>query len=199
MKNLIITFAMVALSAIGINAQIGYQVAVMDQATGEPKSNKTVSVEIVLTDNSGTVIYSTSTSSTTNDFGVISLQIGTSTTFENMDWSNLPLWVSATVDGVSVGKMQVLNVPVAEHAKHYGVLTPELLTGKTVTYEGLNQRMIFGANTATLITHSGKSYSYNYEIDGNNVYVIRGECSCWAFYYSPKTGIIYDYYSSYEY
>lgn len=89
-------------------AQIGYQVAVIDQSKGEPKANESVSVSISLTDNAGTVIFTDTRTETTDDFGIISMQIGTSSTFDNVDWSKLPLWISATVDGVTISKTQVL-------------------------------------------------------------------------------------------
>lgn len=98
-------------------AQIGYQVSLLNSATGEPRANETVSVSVAITNSEDTQIFSSTQSATTNDFGVLSLQIGNSTTFDNVDWSKLPLFISATVDGVMVGKSQILNVPVAEAAK----------------------------------------------------------------------------------
>ena len=98
-------------------AQIGYQVSLLNSATGEPRANETVSVSVTITNSEDTPIFSSTESATTNDFGVLSLQIGNSTTFANVDWSKLPFFISATVDGVMVGKSQILSVPVAEAAK----------------------------------------------------------------------------------
>lgn len=103
--------------AMGAQAQIGYQVSLLNSATGEPRANETVSVSVAITNSEDTQIFSSTQSATTNDFGVLSLQIGNSTTFDNVDWSKLPFFISASVDGIMVGKSQILNVPVAEAAK----------------------------------------------------------------------------------
>ena len=116
---------------VAMNAQIGYQVALMDQSTGKPRANETVSVTVTISDNSGKVICSETSSATTNNFGMLALQVGDPNTFNAVDWSKLPLWVSATVGGVTVGKTQILNIPVAEHANHWGTLTKDILTSKT--------------------------------------------------------------------
>ncbi len=187
---------MIAVATIGLNAQIGYQVAVMDQSTGQPKANKEVSVKVDLMDNTGAIIATTSQSATTNDFGVVSIQIGNSSTFDDMDWSKLPLWVSATVDGVSVGKTQVLTVPVAEHANHYGLLTPEKLAGTwTYSNDGTESTYHFSSSgTYTYIRYEGDMLDTNesgsYEIDGNMVYPIRSSSSSRAMHWSPTRNIL---------
>ncbi len=116
---------------VATNAQIGYQVALMDQSTGKPRANETVSVTVTISDNAGKVICSETSSATTNNFGMLALQVGDASTFNDVDWSKLPLWVSATVGGVTIGKTQILSVPVAEHANHWGTLTKDILTSKT--------------------------------------------------------------------
>ena len=116
MKRFFIIIALLAM-VIGLNAQIGYQVSLLNTATGEPRANENVEVTIEITDSEGTSICKETKNATTNDFGVLSLQVGNSTTFENADWSKLPFYVSATVDDILVGKSQILNVPVAEAAK----------------------------------------------------------------------------------
>ena len=116
MKKSFIIIALLAM-VIGLNAQIGYQVSLLNTATGEPRANENVEVTIEITDSEGTSICKETKNATTNDFGVLSLQVGNATTFENADWSKLPFYVSATVDDILVGKSQILNVPVAEAAK----------------------------------------------------------------------------------
>lgn len=113
------TILMLACLICGITsyAQIGYQVSLLNSATGEPRANETVSVSVAITNSEDAQIFSSTQSATTNDFGVLSLQIGNSTTFDNVDWSKLPFFISATIDGVMVGKSQILSVPVAEAAK----------------------------------------------------------------------------------
>lgn len=56
-------------------SQIGYQVAVVDQETGIPKANKQVEVSISLVDNAGNIICTEADNLTTNDFGIISINV----------------------------------------------------------------------------------------------------------------------------
>lgn len=117
------------------NAQIGYQVALLNTATGEPRTNETVTCEIKLTNSEGAVVYEGTKKATSNDFGVVSLTVGDANTFSNMDWSKLPLYISVSVEGKLIGQTEVLTVPVAEHAKHYGTLTYENIGEKEVVYQ----------------------------------------------------------------
>ena len=156
-------------------AQIGYQVSLLDQATGAPRVNEYVTVKIDLTDNAGSVICSETHSATTNEFGIISVTIGDADTFARMDWNKLPLWISATVEGVVIGKSQVLNVPVAEYAKRTGLLTKEKLCSKSWTcstyYDDGTITLTFSqSGTATYYnSYRQSSESFSYEIDGNTV------------------------------
>ena len=132
MKKIFIVIALLVI-VLGLDAQIGYQVSLLNTATGEPRANEAVEVEIEITDSEGTSICKETKNTTTNDFGVLSLQVGNSTTFENADWSKLPFFVSATVDGILVGKSQILNVPVAEAAKTLvGGISKSDIVGKWV-------------------------------------------------------------------
>ena len=177
-------------SILGADAQIGYQVAVVDQTTGEPKVNTSVSVTVTISDNAGTEITKTTQSATTNDFGVVSLQIGNESTFADTDWSKLPLWISATVDGVSLGKTQILSVPVAEYAKHTGQLTSKMLVGTWSNVDDYSVRITFySSGSYTYVYEEGgysKSESGSYEIDGNFVILSGGASD--SFHYSSKTG-----------
>ncbi|MDE6353807.1 MAG: hypothetical protein K2L56_01900, partial [Prevotella sp.] len=113
-------------------AQIGYQVSLLNTATGEPRAGVTVSAAVTITDSSDKVVYTGTQQATTNDFGVLSLAVGDDATFKNADWSKLPFFISVTVDGTLVGKSQILSVPVAEYAKKTGELTKEMLVGTWV-------------------------------------------------------------------
>ena len=134
--KLILT-VVISVCGLQVNAQIGYQVSLLNSATGEPRSNETVRVEIEITDSKGKSICKEEQSTTTNDFGILSLQVGNANTFAEADWSQLPFFVSATVDGVMIGKSQILNVPVAEAAKTIIDVAPELIckTWKCVYYD----------------------------------------------------------------
>ena len=122
---------MLFISALPISAQIGYQVSLLDNATGEPRANEQLTLTVRITDSDGKTICDETKNETSNDFGVISMSVGDSDTFANADWSKLPFFIEASVDGRLLGKSQLLSVPVAEYAKKTGVLTKELLCSKT--------------------------------------------------------------------
>ena len=172
------TIAAIA-SALSANAQIGYQVSLLDNATGEPRADETVTVEIAITDSNGKAICSERKSATTNDFGVLSLTVGNSSTFTDADWSALPFFISATVDGTLIGRSQILNVPVAEYAKQTGVLTKEILKSRAWYQYGDKQYYYtFSDDTATFHEnyadgHGHFTSKHKYHIDGNNVFLIR--------------------------
>ena len=162
--------------AINTYSQIGYQVSLLDQDTGAPRAYELITAIIELTDNDGNVICSETKSATSNEFGVISLTVGDENTFDKMDWSKLPLWISATVDGVIIGKSQVLTVPVAEYAHKTGILTLDKLCSKTwqcTTYyeNGGDILLNFSNDGKATYFNSVKqtTTNYNFEIDGNTV------------------------------
>ncbi len=177
-------------SALSANAQIGYQVSLLDNATGEPRADETVTVEIAITDSNGKAICSERKSATTNDFGVLSLTVGNSSTFTDADWSALPFFISATVDGTLIGRSQILNVPVAEYAKQTGVLTKEILKSKTWYQNGDKDRYYtFSDDTVTfheIDDYEHNSWKHKYQIDGNNVFMIESVSIFELFIYSDN-------------
>ena len=188
MKRLF-TIAAIA-SALSANAQIGYQVSLLDNATGEPRADETVTVEIAITDSNGKAICSERKSAITNDFGVLSLTVGNSSTFTDADWSALPFFISATVDGTLIGRSQILNVPVAEYAKQTGVLTKEILKSKTWYQNGYKDRYYtFSDDTVTfheIDDYEHNSWKHKYQIDGNNVFMIESVSIFEIFIYSDN-------------
>ena len=152
------------------SAQIGYQVSLLNSATGEPRASETVSVSITLSNSEGKTIHTETKTETTNDFGILSLAVGNENTFNDVDWSKLPFFISVSVDGKLVGKSQILTVPVAEYAKKTGVLTKEILCSKmwkrkSVTY-------IFDKDGTGTCSVSFESLDFTYIIDGNHLFII---------------------------
>ena len=185
-------------ASLAANAQIGYQVSLLNSATGEPRANETVSVTIDITNSENTSIYQGTQTATTNDFGVLSLQVGNATTFENIDWSKLPLYVSVTVDGVMVGRSQILNVPVAEAAKTLVNVAPELICK---TWTGQFNCRNNSCSTITFTLFSNKTFSYNineesYISSGSGKYIVQGNlillCSSSAQLYCLPTNLVYN-------
>lgn len=151
-------FTMLTMVCICAQAQIGYQVSLLNTATGEPRANESVNVMVKITDNEGKVICEEKKKETTNDFGVLSMTVGNSDTFAEADWSNLPFFIEATVDDRLIGRSQILSVPVAEYAKRTGLLTKEILCSKT--WEGWD---------------GGYKETLKFNIDGTYTRYIEGE------------------------
>ena len=115
-------FALVVASvlfSLCAHAQIGYQISLLNTATGEPRANETVNVTATITDSAGGVIYTGTQSVTSNDFGVLSLTVGNVDTFSSLDLQEhrLPFFIEVSANGAMIGKSQILSVPVAEVAK----------------------------------------------------------------------------------
>lgn len=160
-------------------SQIGYQVSLLNNATGEPRANESVKVSVKITDSEGNTICEQTKNETTNDFGILSVSVGNSDTFANVDWSKLPFFIEASVNNKLIGRSQLLSVPVAEYAKAYGTLTNEKLAGKysyTDSYYGHNVIYEFKPDGTGIYTYKGPkgddTYNFNYYIDGNNIAII---------------------------
>lgn len=188
MRQLFILLTM--LLAFSTSAQVGYQVSLLDTKSGEPRANEKTTVLVKISDSKGNIICNETQSVTSDAFGVLSLTVGNETTFSNVDWNNLPLSISASVDGILIGSSSVLNVPVAEYAKATGVLTMEMLVGRTISmYEDCS--MTFASNGIVTYVNPYETERYQFEIDGNNVYVYRHDNLGWTFHYSVKNNKFY--------
>jgi len=141
-------------------AQIGYQISLLNTATGEPRANETVNVTVTLTNSEGGIIYTGNQSATTNDFGVLSLTIGDADTFKEVDVTKMPFYVEVSANGVSIGKSQVLSVPIAEYAKRTGALTKDLLVGTWVK-EYSYQAVINSSYIVTQKDEDGNTHEIN--------------------------------------
>lgn len=130
MKRFYLLLLLCTAISLWTSAQIGYQVSLLNNATGEPRANERVTVTVKITDSEGKTVCEETKNETSNDFGVLSMTVGDSEKFTNADWSKLPFFIEASVDGRMLGKSQLLSVPIAEHAKHTGILSKELLCSK---------------------------------------------------------------------
>lgn len=190
MRQLFILLTM--LLAFSTSAQVGYQVSLLDTKSGEPRANEKTTVLVKISDSKGNIICNETQSVTSDAFGVLSLTVGNETTFSNVDWNNLPLTISASVDGILIGSSSVLNVPVAEYAKATGVLTMEMLVGRTISmYKDCS--MTFASNGIATYSspYESDTERCQFEIDGNNVYVYRHNNYGWVFHYSVKNNKFY--------
>lgn len=190
----ILTIIAIFLTFISAGAQIGYQVALLNQSTGEPRANETVQVTVAISDNSGNTICSETKSATTNGAGILSLEIGNATTFQDTDWTKLPLWVSATVGDVTIGRTQILSVPVAEYAKQTDCLDKSKIIGKQWSF---NDKDTACSGTLTFSSTRAKISATWTDDDGgfskSSPYVISGYtiiCSFGIFAYDKSSGSI---------
>lgn len=99
---------------------------------GNVLANQSIGVKIDLrqTSTSGIILYTETHSTTTNDFGLFNLSIGTGTVttgnFSTIDWGNGPYFIEVSMDpsgGVayqSMGVSQLLSVPYALYAESSG-------------------------------------------------------------------------------
>ncbi len=154
-------------------AQIGYQVSLLNTATGEARANETVTVTVSLSNSAGEIFYSETKQSTTNDFGVLSLTVGNADIFKNVDLTKMPFYIEVTANGVMIGKCQMLSVPVAEVAKQMAPINKSLYIGK---WRYRSDEVDFNEDgTATLTTYYPEHTSttqYFYKVDGANIYLI---------------------------
>ena len=178
-------------------AQVGYQVSLLNTATSEPRANVTVNAQVTITDSQNKTIYNGTQKATSNDFGVLSLTVGDANTFAEAGTSKWPLFISVTVDGTLIGKSQILSVPVAEVANSLkSSFTIEDLLGTWVCYneygdlkgspyekylfkengevENINYLYLTGAPGEVLEVEE-YVYKGEYKIEGNSIYLfIKG-------------------------
>lgn len=167
MKRLLFTFVAL-LSFVISNAQIGYQVALLNTATGEPRSNETVTCEIKLTNSEDAVVYEGKKKATSNDFGVVSLTVGDANTFDQMDWSKLPLYISVYIEGKLVGQTEVLTVPVAECAKTIAPNT-NLFGTWSASKKGWHETLILREDGTASLSGSYPDKGESWQYSGNYV------------------------------
>jgi len=101
---------------------INYQ-AIVRNNTNQPLQNTEIQVQfdIIQSDITGTVVYSETQTDTTNDFGLINLEIGNgsilSGNFSDIDWANGPFFLNVKIDygnGLTdLGTQKLISVPYA--------------------------------------------------------------------------------------
>lgn len=179
LKPLLLSFITTMIAGAAA-AQVGYQVSLLNTATGEPRANTAVNAKVEITDSQDNIIFSGTQKATSNDFGVLQLTVGDAETFSKADTGKMPFFISVTVDGLLIGKSQILSVPVAEVAnKVKSTFSIDELVGTWVFKapdEETNFFFIF--NKDMTMTYSYGDYQgeilytddYLYEIDGNTIY-----------------------------
>lgn len=185
--------------ALCTNAQIGYQISLLNTATGEPRANETVNVTATITDSSGGVIWTGTQSVTSNDFGVLSLTVGNADTFTNLDLQEhrLPFFIEVSANGAMISRSQILSVPVAEVARQLepGIKVEDIVGTWGDDYYHKGRNYIFydnGISKAFVQYDDGEiwaSAEYDYYIEGNSIYLyMKGGYNS---YFNPSTHFRY--------
>ena len=129
MKKMIITsvFAILYIIVLAQPPQLpggfNYQ-AVYRDVSGNPLTNENVAVVISILQGSvdGTEVFTETHISATNDFGFLTIVIGSVNTndFPNIDWSSGPYFLKVNINGNLMGVTQLLSVPYALYANNAG-------------------------------------------------------------------------------
>ena len=175
---------------IEMQAQIGYQVSLLNSATGEPRANVLVEAEVTITNSDDEEIYKGTQRATSNDFGVIQLTVGNQSTFKDVDWSKLPFFIEVSVDGTVIGKSQILTVPIAEAAKYLapGIGIDELV-GTWTYYSKRSEELYsltFNNNCSGVRKTSYDEEGFSYEIVGNDILIYKSDSMSRFRYHNGK-------------
>jgi len=104
--------------------KISYQAIVRDAGNNLVK-NQTIGMQISILHGSvaGVVVYTEIQTPTTNENGLLSIEIGNNAGFESIDWANGPFYIKTEIDPTGgtnytiIGTSQILSVPYAFHAR----------------------------------------------------------------------------------
>lgn len=173
-KLMLAMFAMGIMYPLVSFAQIGYQVSLLNDSTGEPRANVSVEAEVTITNSDDEEIYKGTQRATSNDFGVIQLTVGNQSTFKDVDWSKLPFFIEVSVDGTVIGKSQILTVPIAEAAKYLapGIDIDDLVgTWSWKSYYGEVYSFTFRRDFSGTLNAKDGEEQFTYEIEGKNLMI----------------------------
>lgn len=197
MKRIIVLLCILANMFVAAHAQIGYQIALLNTATGEARANTSVNATVTITDSANGVVYTGTQRVTSNDFGILSLVIGDANTFSNVDTSKMPFFIEVSVDGTLIGKSQILSVPVAEVAKRLkSSLSVEDLVGRWQAVPDDDGEFVYTFTSDgkwIFKTDYGYTSSGTYKIEGDDIIVI-GFCDEYSgLPYFKRARIVYGY------
>jgi uncharacterized protein (TIGR02145 family) len=123
MKKLfsLITAVIITVTLFGQTPESFKYQAVLRDASGNVRSNANVAIDIAILQGAatGTQVFIETHIVTTNEFGLVNLEIGSKNPsgFADIDWSAGPYFIKIGVDGTEMGTSQLLSVPYALHAK----------------------------------------------------------------------------------
>ena len=121
LKPFVFFFLSFVVFSAGIFAQapqeFNYQAVLRDDA-GQPKASENVTVELTILqeDADGTVVFSETHETQTNEFGLINLKVGSVNSLEDIIWDEDAYFIQVSVNNTPMGTTQLLSVPFALHA-----------------------------------------------------------------------------------
>ncbi|MCD4697205.1 MAG: hypothetical protein K8S16_13290 [Bacteroidales bacterium] len=173
MKKSILTLLFLTLASTMLIAQpsaFKYQTVVRD-ATGEVLANQPVSFQISILQgsSSGTNVYTETHSSTTNQFGLINMEIGSGTfvsgDFTTIDWGGDNYFLQIELDETGgtnyqlMGTSQLLSVPYSNYS---------FKTGDTTRWMKGNNNALYYDNGNIGIGTNSPLWDYNLDVRGFN-------------------------------
>ncbi len=128
--------------------------AVLRDASGNILANQNIEIQVDILQGSasGSAILSETHSTTTNNFGLVNLTVGSisSTNFSSIDWTDGPFFIQISVDGTVMGTSQLLSVPFAMHA-----ITVENDAVEDDDADPENEIQVLSINADTIFLSSG--------------------------------------------
>ena len=161
--NILLLFAFALLINTSLWSQtpdkMSYQ-AVIRNSDNELIRNQQVGMQISILKGSenGTTVYSETQTPTTNDNGLISIAIGGTSDFNEIDWSNDKYFIKTETDpnggqNYSIsGTIQLLSVPYALHAKTADSFTPGTVPGEMLYWNGSEWDVVVVGNEGDILT-----------------------------------------------
>ncbi len=173
MKRITLSLVMItfALTALAQTPQAFKYQAVVRNFMGEIISNEAVGIRISIHDVTvgGTIVYQETFSETTNQFGLVNLEIGNGTatigTFPGIDWSSNSKFLEIEIDPtggntyVSVGTSELLSVPYSLYSES---------TGDTTRWKKNNDDLYFNKGNVGIGTDNPGSWA-KLHIKGNQL------------------------------
>ncbi len=147
-------FVIVTLCTFAQTPQSFNYQAVLRDASGNILANQNIEIQVDILQGSasGSAILSETHSTTTNNFGLVNLTVGSisSTDLSNIDWTDGPFFIQISVDGTIMGTSQLLSVPFAMHA-----ITVENDAVEDDDADPENEIQVLSINADTIFLSSG--------------------------------------------
>lgn len=142
MKKLYIMIAVISFfSAIYGQVPAGFKYqAVARNSSGQLITNTQVNFQIAIIKGSitGSSVYTETFTSTTNNFGIVNLGIGSGTViagaFSMIDWGDDTYFIRVWLNGTEMGTSQLLSVPYAMYAKKAETVSNITITGNETAF-----------------------------------------------------------------